>query len=502
MRRTPPPARKGQNDTPETSRILRSSTLASNAFPASTNANTSKETPGKKRKNDEIRSPQDQNASHLPKYYSVLLKKTDKKPLKDEGTTKIRRAIFSLVGGNFELSNRPSGEVEVHFTQEKMAEKLLQTASSINFSGSNLEAIKSPIKNYVQYVIYGVELDISIPELSEFLVYDQNKRLIGSNIPNPIRLKRKQVDGTLKDSKSILIKLEDEITDNVYLYGQKLHYKLFKPKPIQCSKCLIHGHTVKNCNNDSQSCLKCGSANHIVDACTEQNSFCKNCKIWGHSSLQKNVCPAHQRRAEILRLSTTENIPYSIVAASIPPVRQSRTTPNPRANKNDPGNLLENTPLQSGTKSNSVAGISALTVTQQNFPSLNHPVTRPTTNIQPREQDAFFTIKKSSDMLQNICTYLTMQFIIDSEKYSEEKKAILKRKAITNLFGSSTWKVATTELKNLYSEEIPCEAQCTPSDSNMPAIQLTDVRESRSQKTVSKNGAARRGSPPPVAMNT
>ncbi|KAK2723273.1 hypothetical protein QYM36_001809, partial [Artemia franciscana] len=51
--------------------------------------------------------------------------KDRQKPLKIEGLTKIRKTFVLLAQCNFDLLIKCYGEVEVHFTEEKMAAKLL-----------------------------------------------------------------------------------------------------------------------------------------------------------------------------------------------------------------------------------------------------------------------------------------------------------------------------------------------------------------------------------------
>jgi len=59
--------------------------------------------------------------------------------LKVEGLTKIRKTLVLLAQCNFDLLIKCYGEVEVHFTQEKIAAKLLQYASSSSLCCSFLD---------------------------------------------------------------------------------------------------------------------------------------------------------------------------------------------------------------------------------------------------------------------------------------------------------------------------------------------------------------------------
>ena len=111
------------------------------------------------------------------------------KHFKEEGPTKIRQTVFLLAQYNFDWSIKCSEEVEVHFTKEKLAEKLLQYASSLSLSGSFLEAKEPSALNWTQYVTYGLEFDITTKEIQEFLVDDQGKSVFLVTAPEPVCLK-------------------------------------------------------------------------------------------------------------------------------------------------------------------------------------------------------------------------------------------------------------------------------------------------------------------------
>ena len=134
------------------------------------------------------------------------------------------------------------------------------------------------------------------------------------------------------DSKYVPITSQNEIKLGLYLYGQKVWYKQYKPKPLQCTICLMHGHTKNNCKQTIPVCPQCGRTGHNQDAFTAREPYCKNCKTYGHSSLQKQICPSYEKRAVIVRLSDQMRLPYSVVAARIPNselAQRLTTTPGP-----------------------------------------------------------------------------------------------------------------------------------------------------------------------------
>jgi hypothetical protein len=106
--------------------------------------------------------------------------------------------------------------------------------------------------------------------------------------------------------------------EKFFLYGMALRHKSYKPKPLQCTICLAHGHSKNNCKQSLQSCRKCGKPSHVTENCTEKDACCKNCKNKGHTALEKQLFPANHKRAEILQTSVRLNLPYSVVAATIP----------------------------------------------------------------------------------------------------------------------------------------------------------------------------------------
>ena len=122
----------------------------------------------------------------------------------------------------------------------------------------------------------------------------------------------------MTSSESSLVTMKTELTHDVYLYGQKIPFKPYEAKPLYSMKYHVQGHTKKNCQQINPSCFKGGKDNHASTSCTAPKPYCKNCKTLGHSVFQNDQCPTHHQLADILRISTEQNISFSIVAAKTP----------------------------------------------------------------------------------------------------------------------------------------------------------------------------------------
>ena len=88
-----------------------------------------------------------------------------------------------------------------------------------------------------KYVLYGVDTNVKVKEIITELI-DSSGLLI--NPSTVIRLSLNK-EGVLHPSRSILISCKVELNREIFLYGMSISYKIYKPKPLQCSTCLVHG---------------------------------------------------------------------------------------------------------------------------------------------------------------------------------------------------------------------------------------------------------------------
>ena len=133
--------------------------------------------------------------------------------------------------------------------------KALQDSKSADISHNSKSLLNIPIKyvlwtpnqNPTKIVVYSIPPEIPIQEL---------KKGLSDRTGNPIPVADETQLGKLdanshRLSKSFLFTLREENNSlgQIFLFGERKPHKLYKPKPIQCKKCLKLGHT-KNTSSE------------------------------------------------------------------------------------------------------------------------------------------------------------------------------------------------------------------------------------------------------------
>ena len=142
-------------------------------------------------------------------------------------------------------------------------------------------------------VVYNVPLEIPIQELKEGLS-DRAGNIIP--VEDVTQLGKPNSNG-LKTSRSFLFTLKEKINipEKLFLFGQIKPHKEYKPKPIQCQKCLKLGHTTNKCNEILLACSNCkGSHPKELTTCNNTQPTSINCKA--HMNLPINRNALHIRK--------------------------------------------------------------------------------------------------------------------------------------------------------------------------------------------------------------
>ena len=440
---------------------------------AETNSNERGETPGKKRKKDETRSPvivqplsssvPETSANDYPNYYTVSIKKTNGQPFSKDRIMQIRKATFLITKVNFELVFKQDESIDIYFTSSQAADHVLSKSKEIILDGSKILATKKDVEKLHKYVLYVVDTSVKVEEIQTELI-DSSGLLI--NPSTAIRLSLNK-EGFLHPNRSILISCKVELSREIFLYSMSLFYKIYKPKPLQCSTCLAHGHSKKHCKQSHPSCLKCGKTGHAISECPESDPFCRNCNRKGHTALQKQSCLAHQKRVVILRTSDKMNLPYSVVAARIP----WQPTPH-RPSRSQATVAVEDAKTVSFPKE-------ANNVHTQGSSQSPHPLPKFTSTSCPPKDSS-----KSSQEWQRLATYLTVSHLIEVSNEAEETKNILKKKAITKLLGDDILQTAIAQLSSMKKDIDSTSKLVKPVDSTANQINTGSDNTATTPKTV------------------
>ena len=144
--------------TPPTTRSKTVSHLSGIQALATTNSNERGETPGKKRKKDETRSPvivqplpssvPETSSADYPNYYTVSIKKINGQPFSKDRIMQIRKAVFLIAKVNFELVFKQDESIDIYFTSSQAADHVLSKSKEIILDGSKILATKKMWKSY------------------------------------------------------------------------------------------------------------------------------------------------------------------------------------------------------------------------------------------------------------------------------------------------------------------------------------------------------------------
>lgn len=129
-------------------------------------------------------------------------------------------------------------------------------------------------------IIHGVPSGVEPDELKEF-----------SGAYHVIRITKKQQDGSWHDRMSVVLffENEDNIPERVFI-GEYMSFpvRVYKPEPVQCSRCFKYGHLSNKCRSPASKCCICSK---VHDATTRCAPYCINCK--GEHFATDKRCPRY-----------------------------------------------------------------------------------------------------------------------------------------------------------------------------------------------------------------
>ena len=73
-----------------------------------------------------------------------------------------------------------------------------------------------------------------------------------------------------------------------------------------CKKCLLYGHSVKNCKKDQQVCKRCSLIGHNCDKCEIEQLKCIHCN--GAHVAGSKECPKYQKEEMLLEIQEREKV--------------------------------------------------------------------------------------------------------------------------------------------------------------------------------------------------
>jgi hypothetical protein len=154
--------------------------------------------------------------------------------------------------------------------------------------------------NRVQGTIYSEEL---LKENIETL----KTELIKQNIVDVRRISRME-NGQPKDTPLHILTFDSNVLQETVKIGWiSFHVRKYYPTPLRCSKCLVLGHTKKNCAETIEYCRGCALERHAGE-CTRK--ACRNCPNTTDHSSNEAACPKSAEQKAIIQIQTDKKIPY------------------------------------------------------------------------------------------------------------------------------------------------------------------------------------------------
>jgi hypothetical protein len=154
-------------------------------------------------------------------------------------------------------------------------------------------------------VVYGVSSDMSIDEVKSIAHAVDAKRLTPIN------------DSNRDEPYSVMLVFNGDLPQSIQLTSFiRLKVSRYVPRPMQCRRCWLYGHTQARCRNQV-TCEFCSLRGHARANCSlannEARKKCVNCK--GPHSASDKVCLNHQQNCNILDIAYSHSPPLSFKEA-------------------------------------------------------------------------------------------------------------------------------------------------------------------------------------------
>ena len=195
------------------------------------------------------------------------------------------------VGINYNVSLYSDGPLLITLQDSKSADILHNSKSLLNIPMKSV--LWTLNQNPTKIVVYNIPPEIPIQDLKEGL-----SDRTGNPIPvaDVTQLGKTDANGQ-KLSKSFLFTLREvnNNLDRIFFLGQRIPHKPYKPKPIQCQKCLKLGHTKNTCRETLHECNSCKNSHPSgMTNCKNNQPKCINCNS-PHDSTNKTLCPLYKK---------------------------------------------------------------------------------------------------------------------------------------------------------------------------------------------------------------
>ena len=244
------------------------------------------------------------NKNHFPTFYQLNFPGID--ITRELDILKVERDIIKQIGEVKTIKKHSRNSLLIEVKSANQIPKITQVKKiADNPVTTNLD----PILSFTRGVVRSKAMTFMSEE-------ERVRRLSEQGVTQIVRLKTRY-SGEAQDSNTFLLTFKSSTLPALIRLNQ-WHCEVVEtywPSPMRCSgRCQKLGHTRNQCRNEKETCGRCAQEGHSERGCANTPK-CVNCGEDHQSS--SGTCPHYQMRKEILKLQSTEKIPFREAKAKV-----------------------------------------------------------------------------------------------------------------------------------------------------------------------------------------
>jgi hypothetical protein len=238
----------------------------------------------------------DKNRMHEGKY--VMIETTTAPALTEYSMFTVETILKFVAPGYVSADKIRGGKILLLTKDKQSAEKALLIKNIPNLCNINVTLHND--LNRIQGSIYSEDL---MKEDLEKLQTELKKK----NVVEIRRVTRRENE-EIKDTPLHILTFEcNSLEPTIKIGWMSFPLRKYYPSPLRCSKCLVLGHTKKNCSETIEYCRGCAMERHPGN-CTRK--ACRNCPKSNDHSTNDPDCPKSAEEKAIIQIKTDQKIPY------------------------------------------------------------------------------------------------------------------------------------------------------------------------------------------------
>jgi hypothetical protein len=209
-------------------------------------------------------------------------------------------AVLRFIAPNYVSADKLRDGKMLILTKDARSAKHAMTITEVK-GVCNVKVTDHNDLNYVKASVYCEEI------MNERLE-DIKEQLKSQNVTDVARITRMERGKAVDTPLHILTFNSSKLEETVKIGWKVLKLRKYYPSPLKCTKCLIYGHTKKNCPEANEFCRGCAMVRHEGE-CTRVG--CRSCPNADppHKSGDE-TCPKLNEEKAIIQIKEDMKIPY------------------------------------------------------------------------------------------------------------------------------------------------------------------------------------------------